>query len=295
MTVLVTGGTGFVGPKVIHALRSRGRDVRALVRDPARASQLVSYGAEVIRGDVTRPADLREAIRGCTEVVHLVSIIKGRPADFERVMIQGTANLVAAALLEGIRRFVLMSALGTSEQSARVVPYYAAKWAMEREVAGSELEYTIFRPSFVFGRDGGALPTFVRQVRLSPLVPVLGPGLQRSQPIWVDDVAAYLAESVGNPQAANRLFSLGGPDRVDWNELYRRIAAALGKQRLLVHVPFSLARAGARMTERLPGAPISADQVAMLQGDDNVVEDTAAAETFELPLVPLDEQLRRAV
>jgi uncharacterized protein YbjT (DUF2867 family) len=293
VTVLVTGGTGFVGPKVIHALRTRSREVRALVRDPARASQLVSYGAEVVRGDVTRPADLREALRGCTQVVHLVSIIKGRPADFERVMIQGTANLVAAAKQEGIQRFVLMSALGTSEQSARTIPYYAAKWAMERDVSGSGLEYTIFRPSFVFGRGGGALPTFIRQVRLSPLVPVLGPGLQRSQPIWVDDVAAYLAEGVGDRQAANRLFELGGPDRVDWNELYRRIARVLGKRRLLVHVPFPLARAGARATERLPGAPISADQVAMLQGDDNVVEDTAAVETFGLPLVPLDEQIRR--
>jgi NADH dehydrogenase len=292
--VLVTGGTGFVGPKVVDALRGQEREVRALVRKPEQAHRLASWGAELVAGDVTDPASLRAAVAGCTHVVHLVSIIQGRPADFERVMAQGTRDLVAAAAAAGVQRFVLMSALGTDEQAKDTVPYFAAKWEMEQAVRASGLEHTIFRPSFVFGRDGGALPTFIRQVKLSPVVTVIGPGLQRSQPIWVDDVAAYVAASLGHPQAANRLFELGGPDVVDWNELYGRIAKTLGKRRRLVHVPFSVARLGARAVERLPGAPISADQVAMLQGGDNVVASSDAVETFALPLVPLDEQLRRA-
>jgi NADH dehydrogenase len=209
-------------------------------------------------------------------------------------MAQGTRDLVAASVAAGVERFVLMSALGTDEATSDTVPYYAAKWEMEQAVRASGLEHTIFRPSFVFGRDGGALPTFIRQVKLSPVVTVIGPGLQRSQPIWVEDVAAYVAASLAHPQAANRLFELGGPDVVDWNELYTRIAKTLGKRRRLLHVPFSVARLGALAVERVPGAPISADQVAMLQGGDNVVSSTEAVETFALPLVPLDEQLRRA-
>jgi NADH dehydrogenase len=291
--VLVTGGTGFIGPKVVHALRAQEREVRALVRRPERAHRLASWGAELAGGDVTDPASLRAAAEGCTHVVHLVSIIQGRPADFERVMAQGTRDLVAASVAAGVERFVLMSALGTDEATKDTVPYYAAKWEMEQALRASSLEHTIFRPSFVFGRDGGALPTFIRQVRLSPVVTVIGPGLQRSQPIWVEDVAAYVAASLAHPQAANRLFELGGPDVVDWNELYTRIAKTLGKRRRLVHVPFSAARLGARAVERLPGAPISADQVSMLQGGDNVVSSPDAVETFALPLVPLDEQLRR--
>jgi NADH dehydrogenase len=159
----------------------------------------------------------------------------------------------------------------------------------------SGLEHVIFRPSFVFGRDGGALPTFVRQVRLSPVVTVIGEGLQRSEPIWVDDVAAYFARGIDLPEAANRTFELGGPDQVNWNELYLRIAATLGKRRRLVHIPAGVARAGARLTQRLPGAPLGADQVTMLEGPDNVVSGTDAVDTFRLPLVPLDEQLRRGV
>jgi NADH dehydrogenase len=293
MKVLVTGGTGFVGPRVVHALRAHGREVRALVRRPERGAQLAGWGAELVQGDVTDPASLRAALDGVTQVVHLVAIIKGRPEDFHRVMTAGTQSLVAAAKEAGVQRFVLMSALGTSETAKDTVPYFAAKWAMEQEVAGSGLEYTIFRPSFVFGR-GGALPLFIKQVRLSPVVTVIGQGLQRSQPIWVDDVAEYFARGVDLPEAANRTFELGGPDTVDWNGLYLTIAKVLGKRRRLLHVPVSLARTGAQLTQRLPGAPLTTDQITMLQGGDNVVSNTDAVDTFKLPLVPLEEQIRRS-
>ena len=294
MKILVTGATGFVGPKIVHALRAQDRDVRVLVRRPERASQLAGWGAELATGDMTDAASLRAALDGVTHVVHLVAIIQGRPADFHRVMTEGTRSLVAAAKEQGVERFVLMSALGTSDTSAQSVPYYAAKWAQEQELVGSGLTYTIFRPSFVFGRDGGALPLFLKQVKLSPVVTVIGQGLQRSQPIWVDDVATYFARGVDLPEAANRVFELGGPDTVDWNGLYSTIARVLGKRRKIVHVPVSLARAGAQLTERLPGAPLTTDQVTMLQGADNVVSNTDAVDTFQLPLVPLEEQIRRS-
>jgi uncharacterized protein YbjT (DUF2867 family) len=292
--VLVTGATGFIGPKIVRALRVQDRNVRALVHRPGGATQLTGLGVEVVTGDITDAASLRTAIKGCTHVVHLVAIIQGRPAEFQRVMAQGTRQLIAAAKDEGIERFVLMSALGTSEASREVVPYFAAKWEEERDLLASGLEHTIFRPSFVFGRGGGALPTFVRQVRYSPVVTVIGSGRQRSQPIWVEDVAAVFAQSIDHPQAANRLFELGGPDTVDWNGLYSLIAKVLGKRRKLVHVPLALARAGAKLTERLPGAPLSVDQVAMIEGADNVVSNTDAADTFQIPLVPLEEQIRRS-
>jgi uncharacterized protein YbjT (DUF2867 family) len=264
------------------------------VRSPARGAQLASLGVELAAGDVTDPASVRAAADGCTHVVHLVAIIRGRPGEFQRVMVDGFRNVLAAASEAGVSRIILMSALGTSEATNDGVPYFAAKWQMENDLAGSGLEHVIFRPSFVFGRDGGALPTFIRQVRLSPVVTVIGKGLQRSQPIWVDDVAAYVTRAVDLPEAANRTFEIGGADTVSWNELYLRIAAALGKRRLLVHVPAGLAHTGARLTERLPGSPLSADQVTMLEGPDNVVSGTDAVDTFALPLVPLDEQLRRA-
>jgi uncharacterized protein YbjT (DUF2867 family) len=294
MTVLVTGGTGFIGPHVVHTLRARELPVRALVRDPARASRLAAWGVELAAGDVTDPASLRAACEGVDAVVHLVAIIRGKPADFERVMSEGTRNVVTAAREAGVRRFVLASALGLDERSKDAVPYFAAKWEMERAVRESGLEHVIFRPSFVFGRDGGVLPTFVRLARYAPVTPIIGPGRQRLQPIWVEDLAEYYARAIDERAAANRTFELGGPDAVSWNEFWERLKRVLGVRRPSVHVPFGAMRLQATLTERLPGAPVSRDQLTMLELGDNVVTDQSAVETFQLPLVPLDEQLRRA-
>jgi NADH dehydrogenase len=225
--ILVTGGTGFVGPKIVHALRAQGRDVRCLVRDPGAAGQLQAWGCELVRGDMTDAESLRRAVAGCEVVVHLVAILTGKPRDFERIMEQGTRDLVAAAKEAGVRRFVLMSALGTTEETKDLVPYYRAKWTMEQDVKASGLEHVIFRPSFVFGPDGGALQRFKRIARLSPVTPIVGSGTQRIQPIWVEDVAAYFAAAVDEPAAANRTFELGGPDVVTWNEFWDELKRAL--------------------------------------------------------------------
>jgi uncharacterized protein YbjT (DUF2867 family) len=294
VTVLVTGGTGFVGPHVVHALRARETPVRALVRKPANATRLASWGVELAPGDVTDPASLRAACEGVDTVVHLVAIIRGRPADFERVMEQGTRNVVAAAQEAGARRFVLASALGLDERSKDAVPYFAAKWKMERAVQESGLDHVIFRPSFVFGRDGGVLPTFIRLARFAPVTPIVGPGRRRLQPIWVEDLAEYYALAVTEQTGTNRIFELGGPEAVSWNEFWERLKRVLGVRRPSVHIPLGLMRAQATVTERLPGAPVSRDQLTMLELGDNVVTDPSAVETFKLPLVPLDEQLRRA-
>jgi NADH dehydrogenase len=238
---------------------------------------------------------LATAVEGCEAVVHLVAIIQGKPDEFERTMTRGTADLVRAAEQAGVRRFVLMSALGTTEETRELTPYYRAKWSMEQTVQASPLEHTIFRPSFVFGRGGGALTTFLRLVRYSPVTPVVGSGKQRIQPIWVDDVAAHFAASIDLPEAAGRTFEIGGPDIVTWDELYARIATVLGKRRARIHLPFALMRANAVVIEALPGpSPITRDQVRMIEAGDNVVTNDDARRTFELPLVPLDEQLRRA-
>jgi NADH dehydrogenase len=234
-------------------------------------------------------------LAGCEVVVHLVAIIQGKPEQFERVMVQGLKNVVGAAKEAGIRRFVLMSALGTSEQTKHLSPYFGAKWQMEQAVKESGLEHVIFRPSFIFGKDGGALKTFQRVVRLSPVIPVFGAGDQRIQPIWIEDVAEYYAAAIDLPEAANRTFEVGGPDVVTYEELYDRIKRVLGKRRLKVHVPFGLMRLNAAILEALPGpTPVTRDQLRMLAVD-NVITNDDAQQTFQVDLLPLDEQLRLAL
>lgn len=294
--ILVTGGTGFVGPKIVHALRVEETAVRALVRDPSSSSArtLSAWGCELAQGDATDPDSLRRATEGADAVVHLIALIAGKPQEYERVMNQGTRDLVAAAEEARVSRFVLMSALGTTEESKDLVPYYRSKWDMEQTVKASGIEYVIFRPSFVFGKDGGVLPTFLRQVRYSPVTPVPGSGTRRLQPIWVDDVAAFFARALSTEEAANKTFDLGGPDRLTWNELYERIRRTLGKRRATVHVPMGLMRAGAVLAEKLPRPPVTRDQLTMLEAADNVGDVDPAIGTFGIHPIGLDEQLRRA-
>ena len=135
--ILLTGGTGFVGSAGRAALRDDGRDVRCLVRSRERGAPLERIGCELVEGDVTDAESLARAVRGCDVVVHLVAIIAGKPADFERIMTRGTADLTAAASAAGVSRFVLMSALGFDDPGADQVPYYRAKRAMEEAVADS--------------------------------------------------------------------------------------------------------------------------------------------------------------
>jgi uncharacterized protein YbjT (DUF2867 family) len=295
--ILLTGGTGFVGGHIAHELRAQERPVRCLVRPGTRAARLERLGCELVEGDVTDPESLRRALAGCDAVVHLVAIRQGRPEQFERVMTQATRDFVTAAREAGVRRFVLMSALGFTEETKDLVPYYRAKWEQEQALQASGLEHVIFRPSFVFGPDGGILSFFKNLARVAPATPIVGSGEQRIQPIWCADLAAYFAAAIDHPDAADRTFELGGPDVVDWNEFWERLRGALGiRRRPTIHVPLALMRVNATLTELLPGNfPLTRDLLKMLQGPDNVVSNDDAVRTFELPLVPLDEQLRRSV
>jgi NADH dehydrogenase len=293
--ILVTGGNGFVGGHVVHELRGRDLPVRCLVRDLRGGSKLAAWGCELVEGDLTDQASLRAAVAGVDTVIHLVAIRQGRREQFQRIMVDGTRDLLAAAKAAGVQRFVYMSALGTSESTKDLVPYYGAKWENEQQVQGSGIPYVIFRPSFVFGPDGGILPTFAKLAKLTPVTPIIGSGRQRIQPIWADDVAKYFAEAVGRDDAVGHIFELGGPDIVSWNEFWERLKRVRGIHRPSLHVPLGLMKINAVITERLPGdIPLTRDLLKMLEHGDNVVSGHEAVRIFGLPLVPLDDQLRRA-
>jgi NADH dehydrogenase len=290
--ILVTGASGFVGRHIVGALHAAGKDVRSLVRNPDKAAGL---GGELVQGDMTDAASLRRAVDGVDAVIHLVAVRQGSDETFRRVMVQGSGDLIDAAAEAGVRRLVVMSALGTSEANRELVPYYRAKWDIEQLVKSSGIDHVIFRPSFIFGPDGGIIPTFRRLVKLAPVTPIIGSGEMRIQPIWADDLAAYFVKGLDLETAVNRTFELGGPDSVTWNDFWARFRLALGvRRRPSVHVPVGLMKVNALLTERLPGnIPLTRDLLKMLEHVDNVVTNDEAVQTFQLPLVPLDEQLRR--
>lgn len=293
--ILVTGGTGFVGPKIVHALRARALDVRLLVRNPRSASarRAESWGCELAQGDMTDAESLRRAVDGCEAVVHLVALAPfAAPDAFRRVMEEGTRDLVDAAKRAGVRRLVLMSALGTAPETREWTSYFHAKWEEEAIVQACGIPFVTFRPSYIFAPDGGILGGAIRAVRYSPLVPVVTPG-RRMQPVWGEDVGAAFAQAVDLEAATNRTFDLVGPDVVTWAELWERVERVLGKRRANVRVPLGLVRAAAAAGGTLRRTRNARQAVAMLDSD-NVGDIGPLTATFDVNPIGVTEQIRRA-
>jgi uncharacterized protein YbjT (DUF2867 family) len=291
--VFITGGTGFVGRAVIQALRAEGYAVRCLVRRGSEPD-LRGFGAiERVEGDVMARQTLDDGLAGCDAVVHLVGIIRERPAigsTFERVHVQGTQNVLGAAAAAGVRRYLHMSALG-ARAGARS-RYHRTKWAAEEAVRSSPLPWTIFRPSIVYG-PGDEFVTMLRgMIEGLPVVPVIGSGRQRLQPVPVAQVAQGFARALALEATVKHTYDVGGPDAVSMVELLDMIAAALGRRRRLkVHVPIRLVRPVTQILHRLPGYPLTPDQLVMLE-EDNTCDPSAFFSTFGLTPVPLAAGLR---
>lgn len=263
MKIFISGGTGFVGGHVCRALLERGHSLRLLVH--SRGGN-VEEGIEFVEGDVTRLETFRQATGGCDAVVNLVGIIREFPSKgviFERLHVQATANLLAAAAGSGIRRYLQMSALGA--RPAAVSAYHQTKWRAEESVRGSELEWTIFRPSLIFGPNDAFINMLAAQLRLAPVMPVIGSGSYRLQPVHADDVARCFALALEMPGTIGQAYELCGADRVNYEELIDMIAAALGRQRpFKPHIPLGLMKLIIPVAQGIPRFPITTDQLQML-------------------------------
>jgi NADH dehydrogenase len=234
---------------------------------------------ELVEGDLTDPVSLDGATRGCDVVVNLVAIIKehGR-ATFDNVIRQGTINLLMEAQKTKPRRFVQMSALGARHDIA--YPYLNAKWHAEQAVKEYGVPFTIFRPSVIFGPGDEFINELADLVRKAPVIPVVGSGQSKFQPVFVKDVADAFVAAIDDPTAENKTFELGGPDILTYGEMLEIIAQRLGVSKRKVHVPVGLMKLVVAAASPLPAAlqpPVTSEQLKMLALD-NCTDRSATAE-----------------
>lgn len=273
--ILVTGASGFVGRHVAAALRASGHVVRGLVRRPETAAQLARRGLEPWLGDITDEAALRGAVEGVAAVVHTVAIIRERGAQtFSAVNEQGTVRLLDAAARAGVPRFVHLSALGADAASPH--PYLRSKGLAEQAVMAADLGWTILRPSIVFGPGDEFFGTLATLARLSPIMPIVGDGQTRFQPIAVEDVVACILTVLGSHAHLRQRYDLAGPEVLTYEELVTLLLATLGRPRLRLHVPVALMRPVAAAMERLLPRPLVTPGQLALLAVDNVTTDNAA-------------------
>jgi NADH dehydrogenase len=248
---------------------------------------------ERVEGDVMSPAALETDMAGCDTVIHLVGIIREDPATlstFERIHAQGTMNVLEAAAATGVRRYVHMSALG-ARPNARS-RYHQTKWAGEEAVRACPIPWTIFRPSIIYGRGDQFVNMLASIVRRYPVVPVIGRGQQRLQPVAVERVAEGFVRAVELEAAVKQTYEVGGPEAVTMVRLLDLIGTALGHGRVhKLHIPVGLMRAASRLLHRLPGFPLTPDQLLMLE-EDNICDPQPFYSAFGLSPVPLAIGLR---
>jgi uncharacterized protein YbjT (DUF2867 family) len=293
MKVFVTGASGFVGQEILRQLHGAGHAVRILARHPRSndvQADAARYGLEVHSGNVLDASSLAGALDSIDAVIHLVGIISEVGANtFENVHTRGTENLVVAAQKAGVKRFIQMSALGTRPKA--VARYHRSKWAAEEFVRQSGLDWTIFRPSIIYGPRDHFVNLFAGISRWSPVLPVMGSGQAKLQPVPVGDVAACFAGALTTPQSSGQTYDLCGPEVLSFVGVLDNILAATGRKRLKLHIPMGLARFQAALLEfispRLLGKapPLNRDQLLMLN-EDNVGNPEPANALFGVNPIP---------
>src|SRR5690606_30280348 len=268
--VTVFGGSGFLGRRIVRHLVADGAEVRIAVRRPERADALVRLGrpgqVTAVRADVWDPATVAPALAGAAAVVNTVGhYVERGDASFEAIHGAGARHVAAAAATAGVVRLVHISGIGADPASAS--PYVRARATGERLVREAFPAATILRPSVMFGPDHDFLVRLAGLARVLPALPLFGRGEVRLQPVYVDDVAQAVVRALAAPEAAGRLYELGGPRIYAYRELVRLVLAHTGRRRLLVPVPYAAWSALAALLAPLPNRPISPDQVRLMQQD----------------------------
>ena len=280
--VTIFGGSGFVGRYIARRMAKAGWRVRVAMRRPNEALFVRTYGVvgqvEPVLANIRDDASVAEALAGAEAAVNCVGILAplGKQT-FDAVQAEGAERVARLSAEAGIKRFVHVSAIGADADSPSA--YARTKAAGEAGVLAHRPDAVILRPSIIFGTEDEFFNRFASMARMSPVIPVIGPDT-RFQPVFVDDVAAA-AEKALIDGAAPGVYELGGPEVESFRELMKRMLRILGRKRLIVAVPWWAARMqgrifdfGSRMTGGLLPAPVTYDQVQLLQRD-NVVSEGA--------------------
>jgi len=295
MKVFITGGSGFVGQEIIHHLFSAGHSVRALVR--AEGSLTHFNGVEESIGDTTQPESLWEQLLGCDAVIHLVGIIREFPkkeVTFKNLHVKSTANVLQAAAEQGVKRYLQMSANGTREYA--VSKYHQTKWEAEEMVRQSNLDWTIFRPSLIYGPKDQFINMLAQLIKVLPIVPVMGDGRYQLQPVNVTDVAKGFVAALDKKETAGKTYQCCGPEAFSYDQLLDIIAQTLGQVAGVrkIHQPLWLMKPIVVALQSIPQFPMTSDQLQMLL-EGNICSDASWQEDLCLELQDFSNSIRASL
>jgi NADH dehydrogenase len=288
MRVALFGGTGFVGSYLVDALQGADMQPALLVRPGSEHRVRQPAQCSVVPGDVFDDHAVRQVLEGADAAIFNIGILRefpDRDVSFERLHLDAARRVMDAASAAGVKRFLLMSANGVEAQAT---PYQASKYRAEQYLASTALEWTVFRPSVLFGDPRGR-QEFATQLQqdivASPMPAPLfyegllpfGAGSFEMSPVHVTDVARAFVTALQRPDSVGRIFTLGGPHSISWRDIIATIAAASGRRKRTMPVPASAVAMAAAALQRFPAFPITRDQLRMLlQGNSCAPDDLLA-------------------
>lgn len=281
-TATVFGGTGFVGTQVVRELAKRGITVKVATRVPERAyflrpcgtvGQIVPFAC-----DYSDNASIAKAVEGSDFVVNCIGILfETKKGQFEAVHTDLPAAIAKACNKAGVERFVHVSALAVDRGSSE---YAKSKLAGEKAVFKNFKLATILRPSVIFGEDDEFFNMFARMAQILPVLPLIGGGETKFQPVFVGDVADAVMAAIDKKEAQGQVYELGGPDVLSFKEIYQKLFAYTNLHPALMSLPFGLAKFQAWFMEFLPQPPLTRDQVESLKTDNVVSEGALTLESL---------------
>jgi uncharacterized protein YbjT (DUF2867 family) len=268
--ITVFGGTGFLGRRIVERLACEGATVRVAVRHPDRVDTVtksIGSGRTMpVAADVRDPSTVAAAIAGSESVVNAVSAyVEIGGVTYSAVHVDGAGNIGAACQQEGVARLVYISGIGANPASRS--KYIRARGLGELAVQKAFPPVTILRPSVMFAVNEGLLAVLEKLAQSTPIIPLIGGGSTRLQPVHVNDVAEAVYQSLRNPNAVGKTYELGGPETYTIRQILNLVLARKGRFRRFISIPFELASPLARVLERFPGAPLTVAQVDLLRGD----------------------------
>jgi uncharacterized protein YbjT (DUF2867 family) len=258
--IAVAGGTGFVGGAIARELVSRGERVVVLTHRPTKV--VLSYIPDEVRvADVTQPDSLATALAGVDTLVISLAFRNSpieaprRGQTFEKVDASGTEALSAAAAAAGVRRLIYISGAGAAPDAAR--HWFRAKWRAEEAIRASGINYTIFRPSWIYGPGDHSLNRFLGFSRWLPFIPQIGNGRQMLAPVFASDVGALVADALDTHAADNAVFEVGGPDALTMDDVIRIALRTMRRRRFILHTPVIVMKIATAPLTLLPSPPMT--------------------------------------
>lgn len=276
--VTVFGASGFLGRHLVQRLARQGYRIRAAVRQPGTAHFLRPMGEtgqiQPIQANIRSDASVRRLVEGAEAVINLVGILheRGRQS-FEALHVDGPARIAAHAQASGVKRLVHVSALGADPHAPSA--YARSKAAGEAALRERFADAIILRPSILFGPEDRFFNRFAAMARISPVLPLIGGGHTRLQPLFVGDAAEAARRALERPDAPGRLYELGGPRSYTLREILDLVLQVTERRRLLLPVPFWAARMLGQTLSLLPNPPLTEEEVRLLERDNVVAPDAA--------------------